>query len=62
VRLDTIEESRNPGTTFISDERDTVATLSQFLGQRVRWHHVAAGASGRENEMPLAQRLLHFTT
>jgi hypothetical protein len=62
MRLNAIEQARNARAAFIGDQCNAVPTPCQFLSQRMGRHHMSAGAACGENEVPLAHRLLHFTT
>jgi hypothetical protein len=56
-----IEQARNAGAPLVGDQRDMMAAPDQLFGQGVGRNHVAAGASGGENEMP-RHLPLHRTT
>jgi hypothetical protein len=61
--IDTREQSGDARATLVGDERDTVAAVGQFGGERMGGHHVPAGTAGREDEMARdAHLLFHFTT
>ena len=62
MRLHAVEQAGDACATFICDQRNAVPTPCQFLSQRMGGHHVSACAACGENEVPLAHRLLHFTT
>ena len=63
VERDILEQAGKARTAHVGDQEDAVTPAVELRGQRMRRHHVAAGAPGSEHEVHVVSLSpLHFTT